>query len=225
METKKQYKERLWKDYLDSREDLQQELKAQASVVGELFTDDVSYLYMVRKCVLRGGGAIEDEATQVQYEAEGEYHILRYESTELALRQNEMAVLLADMIDIFEDILPLGSVVDLNKAFLSRNMNLSGVENMRMVITKRFIGGETGCYYPYAAVVYPIGMGGEDKSFCFSAALIERVVHMGYSDSTEDAFIYGMKDRLIVKEHRRSMGFATEEESKEMARLLFGKGD
>lgn len=224
MYKKKQYKKKLWSEYLDTVE-FPQEVKNIAMEIGELFIDDVNFLYTVRKAVLNGGGAIEDEKTHMVYETEGEYHILKHGNLELALRQADMSKLLADMIDIFEDILPLGSVVDLKKDFLSPKIDLSKVEMVRVVIAKRFLGGESGCYYPYAAVIYPIGMGGQNSYICFSSALINKVIHEGYCDALENEFIYQMKKKLVVKEHRKSMGFADATECKEMERILFQNGE
>ena len=99
-----------------------------------------------------------------------------------------------------KNIFPLGSVVDLF-----------------------FAAGESG-YYQYAAVVYPVGMAGEDRNFCFSSALIERVVHRGYADEVEDAFVYQLKHQLIVEQGRKSMGFANEEEQEAMRRFVMEEG-
>lgn len=38
----------------------------------------------------------------------------------------------------------------------------------------------------------------------------------------EEAFVYHMKEQLIVKERRKSMGFANEEELKALEELLKG---
>lgn len=224
MKTPNQCKEELWKTYVEYT-DFPEEIKNKVRDIGLLFKNDVKFLYSVRKCVLNGGGAMEDEKKHILYETADEYHILRKGDSEVALRQKEMSLLLANMIDIFEDILPLGSVVDLKKDFLSQQMDLRNVDKVRVVISKRFIGGETGCYYPYAAVIYPIGMGGRGRTFCFSAGLIEKVVHMGYSDLVEEAFVHEMKKKLIVNERRKSMGLANEDERKAMETLLLNSGE
>lgn len=224
MDNENKNKKQLWREYLEKAQ-FPQELKNRAMEIGLSLMDDVEFLYAVRKCVQRGGGAFEDEKTHIAYETEGEYHILRKNTIELALRQEEMNTLLVDMIDMFEDILPLGSVVDLRKDFLGQKLDLSRVEKVRVVITKRFLGLDKGCYYPYAAVIYPIGMGGQRKNLCFSSSVIEKVVHMGYSDPLEETYVHQMKRQLIIDERRKSMGFASEEERKELERLLLQDGE
>ena len=220
---KVQYKERLWEEYLAAHK-FAAEQAASVKEIGLKFRDDVSFLYQLHACMLHHGGAMEDERTKVQYEVLDEYHILKLGNTEAAFSGGELARLVIDMIDIFEDVLPLGSVVDLNKEFLRQTMPLDQVENVRMVITKRFFGAGDGGYYPYGAAVYPVGMSGEGRSFCFSSALITRVVHSGYADEMEDAFVYELKHRLIVEQGRKSMGFANEEEQEAMRRFLMKEG-
>lgn len=221
MEERKQYKKQLWNDYLKESE-FPTEIKNIAKEIGELYLEDVKFLYDVRRCVVSGGGTLEDKEKDVLYETYEEYHILKYRDNELALRQSDMSRLLTDMIDIFEDILPLGSVVELKKEFLGQKMDLAKVDKVRVVITMRFLEVETGCYYPYAAVLYPIGMLGQNKYIYFSSALIDKVIHRGYSDSVEEAFVYQMKEQLIVKERRKSMGFANDEELKVLEKLIKG---
>lgn len=216
---KGQYKERLWEEYLAVGK-FPAEQAAAVREIGLRFREDVDFLYRLHTCILHHGGAMEDERTGVQYEIVDEYHILKMGNTEAAFSKEELAGLVIDMIDIFEEILPLGSVVDLNKEFLQQTMPLDKVDKVRMVIHKRFFGiGENG-YYPYAAVVYPIGMAGEGRSFCFSSALITRVVHRGYADELEDAFVYQIKHQLIIEQKRKSMGFANEREQEEMKRFV-----
>lgn len=219
---KKEYKKKLWKEYLDHRDIFAEEQKALLMEWGLLFREDVSFLSRMWECLANHGGAMEDGKTGTRYELEGEYHILRWDAAELALRERDMKILLTDMIGLFEEILPLGSVVDLKREYLRQSMELSSVKQVRMVITKRFIGGAEGCYFPYAAAIYPIGMGGLQKSFCFTPALIEKVVFTGYCDAAEEAFVYQMKHQLIVEQKRKSVGFASKEECRAMNEL-FGR--
>lgn len=220
---KGQYKERLWEEYLMAGNFPAEQTNAIRDI-GLRFKEDVSFLYQLHACILHHGGAMQDERTNVQYEIVDEYHILKMGAVEAAFSREELSKLVIDMIDIFEDILPLGSVVDLKKDFLQQTMPLDKVDKVRMVIAKRFFGTGEGGYYPYGAVVYPVGMSGEERSFCFTSALIERVVHIGYADEVEDAFIYQIKHQLIIEQKRKSMGFADEKEQEEMRRFIMEEG-
>lgn len=78
------------------------------------------------------------------------------------------------------------------------------------------------CVCIMSTFLYPIGMLGQIKYIYFSSALIDKVIHGGYSDSVEEAFVYQMKEQLIVKERRKSMGFANDEELKVLEELMKG---
>lgn len=223
--TKEQYKEQLWEEYVANCSFIEEEQKATTKEIGLLFRDDVTFLYQVYRSLSSHGGAMEDERTCVQYEILDEYRILRRGSAEIAFSEEVMMRVVADMIDIFEDILPMGSVVDLKKDFLTQKVGLGQVDQIRMIITKRFLSGERGGYYPYAALVYPLGVGKSNHNICFTSAMIEKVVRRGYSDEVEDAFVYYMKHQLIVTEERKSMGFANEVEQEEMRQLIFRGGE
>lgn len=222
---KKEYRERLWKEYLEERGDLAPEQRAALAEIGRLFWEDVTFLYAVHKCLVNHGGAMEDERTGIQYETADEYHILRQRDVETAFTKTVLKGLVTDMIMLFEDILPLGSVVDLKRDYLKQKLPIEGVKQVRMVITRRFLDGGQGTYFPYAAVVYPVAPGGEQHSFCFTPAVIARVVHEGYSDEVEEAFIYQMKHQLVITEKRKSRGFIEGKEQEEMEQAAFSGGN
>ena len=81
------------------------------------------------------------------------------------------------------------------------------------------MGAKAGCFYPYGAVIYPIGLA-EGKVISFTPALIERVVYTGYSDEVDEEFIFQMKQLLIIQQRRKSVGFATKQELSEAAEMI-----
>ena len=117
------------------------------------------------------------------------------------------------MLDLLEDTLPLGSVVDLKKSAYKNVPEASEVEHIRMVITYRFLGKEEDShYFPYAGVVYPTGMLGRKEVLYFTRPLVEKVVREGYRDEQEDAYVYLMKKELVIEKGKNSFGYATKEE-------------
>jgi hypothetical protein len=112
------------------------------------------------------------------------------------------------MIDILEEILPIGSVVDLNKEYLGERFRTKEVLNIRMVITQRFTykKGDTA-YFPYVGVVYPVGMLSDTRAAQFTSTLISNVVFKGFSDVVEEAYVYAMKEELILRKGMHSWGF------------------
>lgn len=151
-------------------------------------------------------------------------HILRKDGKALCFKTKEIRKLLEDMIGMFEEILPIGSVVDLKKETLSENMDVSEIKQFRAAIVKRFIGSGEGCYYPYGAVVYPVGTAGTGRLISFTPALIENLVFTGYRDEVEEYFIYRMKQELIIRQGRKSAGFATKQELEKLRNSLAGGG-
>lgn len=211
-------KETLWNEYL-KRSNIPELQKKKIRQLGELFFDDVTFLYDIYPLVGKDNVSCSNKKTNVVFENEGPLYILRKEKTGIFLKAEEMKRLISDMITLFEDILPLGSVVDLKKDKLFDGIDISNIENFRVVITKRFLGVKEGCFYPYGAVVYPVGLAG-GKMISFTPALIDRVIHVGYSDEIDEAFVFKMKHLLIVEQKRKSVGFATRQELEETARYI-----
>lgn len=213
---RKERKAALWEEYLKEADYLKGK-EEQLKTIGELFYDNVSFLYEIYPLIGTGKESREDEESGLVFETEvGDLHILRKDGKAVGLKTEEIKKLLVDMIGLFEEILPIGSIVDLKKEILSENMDVSEVEKFRVAIVKRFLGNGYGCYYPYGAVVYPLGTAGKGKLMTFTPALIENVVFNGYSDETEEYFLYLMKQELIISQGRKSAGFATKQELEEL---------
>ena len=110
------------------------------------------------------------------------------------------------------------SVEDLKQEKLFEGMYILQIENFRVVITKRFVGSKTGCFYLYGAGIYPFGPIG--KIISFTPVLIEKVIHRGYEDDVDEEFVYQMKKHLVVEQKRKSAGFVSQEEAKELFRIF-----
>lgn len=209
---KTEWKEALWKEYLKEADYLKDKAK-QLEAMGKLFYDNVSFLYDIYPLIGTGKECREDKESGLIFETEiGDLHVLRKDGGAVGFKTEEIKRLLIDMIGLFEEILPIGSIVDLNKEVLSKNVDVSEIQKFRVAIVKRFLGNGNGCYYPYGAVVYPLGTSGKKRLMTFTPALIENVVFTGYSDDMEEYFIYLMKKELIINQRRKSAGFATKQE-------------
>lgn len=61
-------------------------------------------------------------------------------------------------VTIFMIYLPLGSVVILNKKYLGKAFEVDDIQEVRIVITQRFVCiPDTETFYPYGGVLHPIG--------------------------------------------------------------------
>ena len=177
----------------------------------------------------------EDEMSGGMQSGEAKYGIrgnddgtrtLSIDGREINLPFDEMKELIQGLSDIGEDTLPLGSTVELDKDFMSRNIPaVASVPSIRVIITHRFLSYTDKVYYPYAGVLYPIGMLGRTEVLHFSAPMIKEVIHRGYSDEAEDEYVYMMKKELILERDMHSAGFATREELEEIEKLIKGGQD
>ncbi|CBK73066.1 hypothetical protein CIY_00760 [Butyrivibrio fibrisolvens 16/4] len=130
---------------------------------------------------------------------------ISYHSSQAEFAKEEVKGLVAHTITIIEGILPQGTLVELDLEKIKVPNPTS--TQLYVVITKRFIGEETGPFYQYGGDLYPTGNFGTGKTLFFTPAAIKRVVHMGYESEIENQFVYEMLDGLVVDEHRLSMGF------------------
>lgn len=100
---------------------------------------------------------------------------------------------------VYEDILPLGTCVSLRLDVVqSLYPSLETLSSAKVIITQRFMMSDT-TYFPYAGVVYPIGNLGENRIY-FTKEMIETIHDRGFSDMSEDMYIFEVKQYLIGSE-------------------------
>ena len=73
-------------------------------------------------------------------------------------------------------------------------------------------------YFQYAGAIYPVGLVGDGRTIHFSTALIDKVLKEGYSDEQEEAYIYVVKEELLIDKNMNSFGFAPKEDLEEYKR-------
>ncbi len=207
------YKLNLWKEFMEHTEYVLQRDRETMGRIAGTYVDDVSFLMRIYEAYVEKERFIEDEEHSVRYERDGEDYILALERRECVFSKENFRKVIVSMLDLLEDTLPLGSVVDLKKSAYKNVPEASGVEHIRMVITYRFLGKEEDShYFPYAGVVYPTGMLGRKEVLYFTRPLVEKVVREGYRDEQEDAYVYLMKKELVIEKGKNSFGYATKEE-------------
>lgn len=131
--------------------------------------------------------------------------------------------LIVNIIDLFEVIYPLGTVVNLKAEYLNQLTNGKEIEEATFVITSRYVyTDDVKTYFQYGGIPYPVGTLGLNKVFYFTSDLIREVLALGYSDNREEAYIYMMKKELLLDENYISIGYAQEEERKKLELKLRG---
>lgn len=219
----REYKLNLWKEFMEQTDHISSRDQETMGKIAGIYLDDTAFLFKVYEAFIENDRFLEDEEKGVRYERDGEEYILSHEGKECIFDKVHFKKVLTGMLDLLEDTLPLGTVVDLRKDAYKDVTDLQNVDHIRMVITYRFLGEEKDAYYfPYAGVVYPTGMLGRKEVLYFTRPLVERVVKEGYRDEKEDAYVYLMKKELVVEKGRNSYGYATKEEIEEFNKKVKG---
>lgn len=129
--------------------------------------------------------------------------------------------IIAKGIAFLEELLPLGSVVELKKGYMEEQMPvLKEAGKVRLVITERYLTLTGNSYFPYAGAVYPIGIFGKAQRLMFSPALIERVLSRGFSDEQEEEYQFLMKREYLLKKNMDMCGFEPEEERTAIKQMM-----
>lgn len=216
----------LLEDWLDKLDFLNNFNKSQIFNLANIYTDeDVEFLYDVNKCIVKGGNLATDPINEVSYNKEEDKHKLTIKGECIELTIDEIRTVISGLIDILDDILPLGTVVKLKDSFLDTLAKGKAFdkENAFMIITNRYVfNNNVKAYFQYSATVYPIGLLPDGRTIHFTTPLIDKVIHRGYSDEKDVAYNFLMKNELIIEKNMHSMSFSTEEE-REMFNKIFTK--
>ena len=140
-----EYKQKLWKEYVENNAAIDRVRKEGCMELGEKFlTGNVSFLYELYNAYTEQERFRVEERLELEYEKSGEDYYLRCQGEEMVFEEKEMKDFLETMITIFEDILPLGSVVELKKEFMGEEFSSNEIGNVRAVIVQRYVGESGG---------------------------------------------------------------------------------
>ncbi|MCP1103081.1 hypothetical protein M2454_002440 [Aequitasia blattaphilus] len=220
-----EYRMNLWNEFLGSDKSRSELERGILKEIGERYSENIGTLLKIYEAFVEKDRFYEDEGNHIRYEREGEDYYLIIEDQEVAFAEESFRHMLVTMLDIMEDTLPLGTVVDLRKEIYQAAPDINKVDHIRMVITHRFLGEEGKHYYfPYGAVVYPTGMLGQAEIMYFTRAAVQQIVRKGYRDEEEDGFVYLMKQDLILNQGKSSFGYAQKEEIEAFNRKVKKEG-
>ncbi|APH06207.1 DUF4176 domain-containing protein [Bacillus weihaiensis] len=135
---------------------------------------------------------------KITYRREHNEHVIQFAQTYFCLPEELFVLLITSCMEIMREVLPLGTVVELNPLhFIPEHQTSSPT---KVVITKRFIA-PTGyqTYFPYGGAIYPVGEMKKDTTIYFTEPLITNVIHTGYKDDMEEAFLLLIKEDFIVQ--------------------------
>mgnify|MGYP003182621853 FL=1 len=137
----------------------------------------------------------------------------KIKTSQLIVKKMPYSDIVQKMILITEKILPLGSVVEVDIRELKLELETEKpVSSIKAVIVDRFMKKETEKQYvPYCGIIYPFG--DSKKQLFFTEQAIHTVIHYGYTDRQEDAYVALIK-REIIKKGYSSYSFAEAEDDK-----------
>lgn len=149
----------------------------------------------------------------ISYERENVTCFITFSNKTIEFPEATFAKLLPHVIEITKEILPLGTVIELNPAYFQSTEQSDAPT--KIVITERFVAPKGyNSYFPYGGIVYPIGEIKKDAKIHFTDPLIKKIVHRGYQDEAENAFIYLMKEEFIVDNDFLSIEYSKDDMKK-----------
>ena len=117
------------------------------------------------------------------------------------------------MYGVMADCMPLGTVVVLRKEEFGARLDAITTDSLRVVINQRMAAlPNSPLFFDYGGVIYPFGLVKGAESIYFSPDLIERVVHLGFSDEADQAFLTALKADLVLKRGYYSFALASDDE-------------
>lgn len=178
-----------------------------ATIIGKRRND----LFELYDAILNKREIREDEEKLISYEICDELHKIKLNDIVLTFSEENIKKVISTIVDLNEDVLPLGSVVTLKNLELNKDVD----EDRKFVITHRFLTNKNmKTYYTYGGVLYPVGIIDNEKILHFNSSAIKQNIHIGFSDEMDQTFIVSMKNELIVKREMHSINFSTVEERK-----------
>lgn len=134
------------------------------------------------------------------------------EDIEIKLENTKMRDLFEVMIEVFEDILPIGSVITIKSEMLPDIENGDAIENVRFIIVDRYLKKkDTENYITYCGVLYPFGSLADKRKIYFTPLAIDQVLFRGYEDDLEEAYVCTIKNQ-IIEQKMYSVAFSLNEE-------------
>lgn len=194
---------------------------------GKIFTDlkkiigsDLSLLYQMNKMIVRGEGQVLDNNLGINFICQNDICTLKTNYGQLELHSDDFRRTIAALVDIYEEVYPLGSVVELRKEVFKEVLPIDQIEDLFVVITYRFVPYTENSYIQYVGSLYPVGNLGVIKSdLHFTHKTVKNVLYKGYSDEKELAYLYEIKKSLIVEDNYHSTGFITAEDREQLEQL------
>ncbi|USK34058.1 DUF4176 domain-containing protein [Bacillus sp. F19] len=181
----------------------------------KLFIEDQPIFQKLYRAYKKNVTSIELESNtlDILYKKENSLHTIEFSNKQFSLDEETYVHLLSYSIEIMREVLPLGSVVELDTTYFKPDQQMKSPS--KIIITGRFIAPKGyNIYFPYSGVVYPFGEMKPGSKIHFTAPLIKSVIHLGFKDEVEEAFELLIKKEFIVDKNMKSIEFSVHDMKK-----------
>ncbi|MCM1497818.1 MAG: DUF4176 domain-containing protein [Clostridium sp.] len=203
---------RLISDYLEDVDFLEQSQKEMLMHLAE-DKDIISFLYGCMECIKGVKHAVEIAEKKIAFSVEEKSRLV-WEDKEIIMNNEHARELCSKMIDVLEPVYPLGTVVELTDSFTQSLRLKNQGKRIRVVIVERFAAtSDKQAFFPYVGVIYPVGLLGKGRYLHFTSSLIDNVLHEGFKDEMDDAYVLLMKKELLIDNDAVSFGMLSKEEA------------
>ncbi|WP_243291861.1 DUF4176 domain-containing protein [Bacillus sp. FJAT-47783] len=193
----------------------------------DLFLEDLSVLQDLYRAYKKyiPSLALHTHHGELFYQNEMDVYTIQFLEKKFSVHEEAYADLLAYSIEMMRDVLPLGSVVELDPTYF--NLEQQGESPVKIVITGRFIAQKGyNAYFPYTGIVYPVGLMKPGAQIHFTPSLIKKVIHHGFKDETEEAYQFLIKKEFILDKEMKSIEFSDADMKKlQEERSVIKEGD
>ena len=216
MEVKKEGKKEdflklLLEEYFESRKAMGNSQRDILRQMAEDYKKNNSYLMKLYVAIHNGESQIVDPIRKLAVQCYGENCLLKYKEKNAEFSTQKLLKIVGELVELLENVLPLGSLVQLKKEYFDELLQKTKVEKLWVVITNRFLVREDKSYFTYGGVVYPVASFNSQNLIQFTPTLIDKVIQKGYRDEQDEAYVYLMREELIIEEEICSAGFQHEE--------------
>lgn len=203
----------LMERWLKSNIYLSEEEKSIIKKIIKQVGNDLSIFYNMNKYIVLGKGEIQNKELQLSFACSEKNIYLKSSYGDIEMDAEEFRKIIAAIIDIYEVVYPVGTVVDLDKNYFKHRFNVDEIDDLRVVISHRYVPYGENMYIPYMGIHYPFGpLPVANNGVLFTPRAIKKVVHMGYSDEEEKAFLYKVKEAFIIEGNKQSTSFLVDNE-------------
>ncbi len=169
--------------------------------------NDVEFLYRIYDSLNANSEIFQSRNKKVEYSCINGKYIIKCDMQSAEYTNKELKLLIPSLIGITEEILPLGSLVELNLGY--KNPKENRTDQLQMIITHRFISPEgESDYFEYGGIPYPTGMPQGDKVLFFTNRSVKNVIHKGYTDLKDRQFVIAVKNALLIEKNVKSVSFS-----------------